>query len=64
LPAVGRAALNFSIAARAIRVSGFFPLVILRDVVAGNEGPFEEAVNLAQFPEDQNQQDRDYEQQK
>jgi hypothetical protein len=33
------------------------------DVLAGNESLFEEAVNLAQLPEDQNKENRDYEQQ-
>jgi hypothetical protein len=43
--------------------SGFLIFVILRDVLAGRKSLFEVAINLAQFPEDQQQQNRDYEQQ-
>jgi hypothetical protein len=43
--------------------SGFFMFVVLRDVLGGNERLFEAAINLAQFPEDQNKEDRDHEQQ-
>jgi hypothetical protein len=35
--------------------------VILRDVLAGNKSFLEAAINLAQFPEDQNKENRDYE---
>ena len=42
--------------------SGFFMFVVLNDV-GGNKHLFEAAINLAQFPEDQNQQNRDHEQQ-
>jgi hypothetical protein len=35
--------------------------VILRDVLAGKKSLFEVAKDLAQFPEDQQQQNRDYE---
>jgi hypothetical protein len=37
--------------------------VIRRDVPADNESLFEVAMNLAQFPENQNKQNRDDEQQ-
>jgi hypothetical protein len=37
--------------------------VTRRYVLAGNEIFFEKAIDLAQFPEDQNKQNRDYEQQ-
>jgi hypothetical protein len=43
--------------------SWFFELVVFVDVRAGNERLFEQAVNLAQFPEDQNEENRDYKQQ-
>jgi hypothetical protein len=36
------------------RFSGLFMFVIRRDVPADNKSLFEEAINLAQFPEDQN----------
>lgn len=36
---------------------------ILSDVLVGHKCPFEKAINLAELPEDQNQQNRDYEQQ-
>jgi hypothetical protein len=38
-------------------------LTILRDVLTEKKSLFEVAVNLAQFPEDQHQENRDYEQQ-
>jgi hypothetical protein len=41
--------------------SGFLMFVILRDVRAGKKSLFEVAINLAQFPEDQQQENRDYE---
>jgi hypothetical protein len=47
----------------AIRFSGFFLFVVLRDVLAGNKSLFEAAINLAQFPEDQHKENRDHEQQ-
>jgi hypothetical protein len=37
--------------------------VIFRDLLSGNKSLFEVALNLAQFPEDQNKENRDYEQQ-
>jgi hypothetical protein len=46
-----------------IRFSRFFELVVFVAVQAGNQRLFEQAVNLAQFPEDQNEENRDYEQQ-
>jgi hypothetical protein len=46
-----------------IGFSRFFGLVVFVDVRAGNKRLFEQAVNLAQFPEDQNEENRDYEQQ-
>lgn len=46
-----------------IGFSRFFELVVFVDVRAGNKRPFEQAVDLAQFPEDQNEENRDYEQQ-
>jgi hypothetical protein len=36
---------------------------VLCDVFAGNKSLLEEAINLAQFPEDQEKENRDYEQQ-
>jgi hypothetical protein len=38
-------------------------LFVVPDVLVGNKRLFEEAVNLAQFPEDQNKENRDHEQQ-
>jgi hypothetical protein len=49
---------------RAIQLLKLSKFVILRDVLAGNQRLFEAAINLAQFPEDQNKENRDYEQQK
>ena len=46
-----------------IGFSRFFELVVFVDVQAGNKCPLEQAVNLAQLPEDQNEENRDYEQQ-
>jgi hypothetical protein len=43
--------------------SGLFMFVIRRDVPADNKSLFEEAINLAQFPEDQKKQNRNYKQQ-
>jgi hypothetical protein len=43
------------------RFSGFLMFVILREVRAGKKSLFEVAINLAQFPEDQQQENRDYE---
>jgi hypothetical protein len=37
--------------------------VVLHEVLGGNKRLFEEAINLAQFPEDQNKENRDHEQQ-
>jgi hypothetical protein len=46
-----------------IEFSRFFELVVFVDVRTGNKRLFEQAVNLAQFPEDHNEENRDYEQQ-
>ena len=43
--------------------SRFFELVVFVELRAGNKRLFEQAVNLAQLPEDQNEENRDYEQQ-
>jgi hypothetical protein len=37
--------------------------VMRRHVLAGSQSFLEEAINLAQFPEDQNKENRDYEEQ-
>jgi hypothetical protein len=37
--------------------------IVLPDVLGGNKHVFEAAINLAQFPEDQNKENRDHEQQ-
>ena len=37
--------------------------VVLHDVPGGNKRLFEQAMNLAQFPEDQKKENRDHEQQ-
>ena len=42
--------------------SGFFMFVVLHDVW-GDKRLFEAAINLAQFPEDQNKENRNHEQQ-
>jgi len=47
-----------------ITLSGFSEFVIPRDVLAWNQKLFEATINLAQFPEDQNKENRDHEQQK
>jgi hypothetical protein len=45
-------------------LSKFLKFVILRDVLARKQSLFEPAINLAQLPEDQNKENRNYEQQK
>jgi len=46
----------------AVLESLFFMFVVLHDVW-GDKRLFEAAINLAQFPEDQNKENRDHEQQ-
>jgi hypothetical protein len=43
--------------------SWFFTFGVLRDVFGKNKSLLEAAINLAQFPEDQEKENRDYEQQ-
>ena len=46
-----------------INFLGLCVFIILRDVMGGDKHLFEESMNLAQFPEDQNKNNRDQEQQ-
>jgi hypothetical protein len=57
LPQTYDLGLGFSGFVRSLR------FVVLQDVPGGNKRFFEVAINLAQFPEDQNKENRDHEQQ-
>jgi hypothetical protein len=46
-----------------LRFSWFFMFGVLRDLFGENKSPLEAAINFAQFPEDQEKENRDYEQQ-
>ena len=46
-----------------LRFSGLRAVVAFSGVMCGNERLFEATINLAQFPEDQNKDNHDYEQQ-
>ena len=49
--------------ASSLRFSGLHVFIAFHGVMRGNERLFEATINLAQFPEDQNKNNHDYEQQ-
>jgi hypothetical protein len=46
----------------ALDFHGFFMFAVLRDLFGENKGLLEAAINLAEFPEDREKDNRDYEQ--